>query len=62
MPDRAVPDAMAWRDHLVDDVLGWWMTHGPDPEYGGVLTCWDNAGTTLVSTTSTPGRRAAGPG
>nr|WP_238357000.1 AGE family epimerase/isomerase [Kribbella italica] len=26
------------------------MTHGPDPEYGGVLTCWDNAGTTLVST------------
>ncbi|MGC4937230.1 AGE family epimerase/isomerase [Kribbella sp. DT2] len=39
-----------WRDHLVDDVLGWWMTHGPDPDHGGVLTCWDNAGTTLVST------------
>lgn len=49
MPDP-VPETTAWRDHLVDDVLGWWMTHGPDPEHGGVLTCWDNAGTTLVST------------
>lgn len=38
-----------YRDHLVDDVLAWWMAHGPDPDHGGVLTCWDNAGTRLVS-------------
>ncbi|TWD80225.1 N-acylglucosamine 2-epimerase [Kribbella amoyensis] len=43
-----MPDPYA--RHLVDDVLGWWMENGPDREYGGVLTCWDNAGTTLVST------------
>ena len=42
---RCLTDGLA-SHHLVDDVLGWWMTHGPDPEYGGVLTCWDNAGTT----------------
>lgn len=39
---------MSYRDHLVDDVLAWWTTHGPDHEHGGVLTCWDNAGTRLV--------------
>jgi N-acylglucosamine 2-epimerase len=38
------------RRHLVDDVLGWWLRHGPDDTHGGVLTCWDNAGTKLVST------------
>ncbi|HZX07868.1 AGE family epimerase/isomerase [Kribbella sp.] len=43
------PDFIAVRNHLVDDVLGWWLTHGPDEKYGGVLTCWDNAGTSLVS-------------
>lgn len=48
MPE--VPDLSAGRTHLVDDVLAWWMNHGPDREYGGVQTCWDNAGTTLVST------------
>ena len=36
--------------HLVDDVLPWWVTHGPDERHGGVLTCWNNAGTELVST------------
>lgn len=36
--------------HLVDDVLAWWTEHGPDDQYGGVLTCWDNAGRTLRST------------
>ncbi|MEQ4207461.1 AGE family epimerase/isomerase [Actinopolymorpha sp. B9G3] len=36
--------------HLVDDVLAWWMAHGPDREHGGVFTCWNNAGTTRVST------------
>ena len=49
-PGTAVSELVACRNHLVDDVLGWWMTHGPDEEYGGVQTCWDNAGTTLVST------------
>ncbi|TWF77869.1 N-acylglucosamine 2-epimerase [Pseudonocardia hierapolitana] len=39
---------MRYRDHLVDDVLAWWVANGPDPEHGGVLTCWDNAGTRLV--------------
>lgn len=41
---------MRYRDHLVDDVLAWWAGHGPDHEHGGVLTCWDNAGTRLVAT------------
>lgn len=41
---------MRYRDHLVDDVLAWWAGNGPDHEHGGVLTCWDNAGTHLVST------------
>jgi N-acylglucosamine 2-epimerase len=40
---------MSYRDHLVDDVLAWWSTHGPDDAHGGVLTCWDNAGTRLVA-------------
>lgn len=48
MPD-AVPDTAWARRHLVDDVLGWWLRHGPDEEYGGVFTCWNNAGTERVS-------------
>jgi N-acylglucosamine 2-epimerase len=40
---------VSYRDHLVDDVLAWWAAHGPDHEHGGVLTCWDNAGTRLVA-------------
>ena len=36
--------------HLVDDVLAWWVAHGPDDQHGGVLTCWNNAGTELVTT------------
>ncbi|WP_219412391.1 AGE family epimerase/isomerase [Pseudonocardia nigra] len=39
-----------YRRHLVDDVLAWWAANGPDEEHGGVLTCWDNAGTRLVAT------------
>jgi N-acylglucosamine 2-epimerase len=38
-----------YRSHLVDDVLAWWAANGPDDVHGGVLTCWDNAGTRLVS-------------
>ena len=50
MPEATAAGLVAWRKHLVDDVLGWWMSHGPDARYGGVQTCWDNAGETLVST------------
>jgi N-acylglucosamine 2-epimerase len=35
--------------HLVDDVLGWWLTHGPDDRHGGVFTCWSNDGNRLLS-------------
>lgn len=42
--------ARLYRGHLVEDVLGWWFANGPDDEHGGVLTCWDNAMTGLVST------------
>ena len=38
------------RRHLVDDVLRWWLHHGPDDEYGGVFTCWENRGERRVST------------
>jgi N-acylglucosamine 2-epimerase len=37
-------------DHLVADVLAWWAANGPDPEHGGILTCWDNTGARLVAT------------
>ncbi|HEY0619053.1 MAG TPA: AGE family epimerase/isomerase [Kribbella sp.] len=50
MSDPQTSELVATRKHLVDDVLGWWMEHGPDTQYGGVQTCWDNAGKTLVST------------
>lgn len=43
-------ELIAYRKHLVDDVIDWWIRNGPDNEYGGVLTCWDNAGENLVST------------
>ena len=42
--------AQRYLDHLVNDILPWWLDHGPDPEAGGVWTCWDNAGSQLVST------------
>lgn len=48
MSERRLPDDV--RTHLTADVLAWWATHGPDDAHGGVLTCWDNAGTRLVST------------
>jgi N-acylglucosamine 2-epimerase len=48
MPEHTERSA-AYRRHLVDDVLAWWMANGPDDVHGGVLTCWDNAGTRLVS-------------
>ncbi|WP_157180712.1 AGE family epimerase/isomerase [Actinopolymorpha alba] len=41
---------MDLRSHLVDDVLSWWLRHGPDLEHGGVFTCWDNRGAHLIST------------
>ncbi len=41
---------MDLRQHLFDDVLAWWLTRGPDDQYGGVFTCWDNRGVRLLST------------
>lgn len=38
-----------YRRHLVQDVMGWWLEHGPDDELGGVLTCWSNDGSRLLS-------------
>jgi N-acylglucosamine 2-epimerase len=40
----------SFRAHLENDVLAWWLANGPDRKYGGVLTCFSNAGGTLVST------------
>lgn len=37
------------RRHLQDDVLAWWLAHGPDDEFGGVFTCWSNNGEDLLS-------------
>jgi N-acylglucosamine 2-epimerase len=45
-----MPDPGFYRSHLENDVLAWWLANGPDPEYGGVRTCFANFGDTLVST------------
>src|ERR1700754_2561108 len=45
-----MPDRGFYRAHLENDVLGWWLGHGPDAEYGGVRTCFANTGGALVST------------
>ncbi|HET6500666.1 MAG TPA: AGE family epimerase/isomerase [Amycolatopsis sp.] len=45
-----MPDPGFYRRHLEDDVLAWWLAHGPDPESGGVRTCFANSGDTLLST------------
>lgn len=37
-------------DHLVHDVLAWWLRNAPDRTHGGVFTCWDNSGDRLLST------------
>ena len=38
-----------YRRHLVDDVLAFWLQHAVDETYGGVLSCWNNQGTQLIS-------------
>ncbi|MFB9838355.1 hypothetical protein, partial [Actinoallomurus acaciae] len=43
-------DARFYREHLENDVLAWWLAHGPDRERGGVRTCFANSGDALVST------------
>jgi N-acylglucosamine 2-epimerase len=45
-----MPDRGFYRAHLENDVLAWWLAHGPDAEYGGVRTCFANTGGALVST------------
>jgi len=42
--------AFDFKAHLLDDVLPWWLSHGPDVRRGGVFTCWSNDSQTLVST------------
>jgi N-acylglucosamine 2-epimerase len=41
--------AAFYRDALLGDVLPFWLRHGIDPEYGGILTCLDRDGS-LVDT------------
>ncbi len=45
-----MPEYAAVVDHLVHDVLAWWLRDAPDRTHGGVFTCWDNAGERLLST------------
>lgn len=42
--------ARRYYDELVKNVLPWWLENGPDLQYGGVFSCWNNLGTTLAST------------
>ena len=39
-----------YRRHLQEIILPFWMKRAVDHQHGGVYTCFDNAGTTLVST------------
>lgn len=39
---------MDLRLHLIHDVVPWWL-RSVDEVHGGIHTCWDNAGETLVS-------------
>jgi N-acylglucosamine 2-epimerase len=43
-------DAGFYRAHLENDVLAWWLSHGPDRELGGVRSCFANSGDTLAGT------------
>ncbi len=36
--------AALYRDTLLDDVMPFWLQHGLDREYGGILTCLDRDG------------------
>jgi N-acylglucosamine 2-epimerase len=38
-----------YRDGLLNDVMPFWLTHAPDQEFGGVLTCLDRDGTVIDS-------------
>jgi N-acylglucosamine 2-epimerase len=38
-----------YRDGLLDDTIPFWLRHGADPEYGGILTCLDRDGSLLDS-------------
>jgi hypothetical protein len=54
-----MPDRGFYRSHLEDDVLGWWLAHGPDTESGRVRTGYATRTTRWSAATSTPGRKAA---
>jgi N-acylglucosamine 2-epimerase len=36
-----------YRDTLLNDVLPFWLRHGPDREHGGILTCLDRDGSVV---------------
>ncbi|HPK71581.1 MAG TPA: hypothetical protein PLN93_06545, partial [Vicinamibacterales bacterium] len=38
-----------YRDGLLQDTVPFWLRHGADPEYGGIMTCLDRDGS-LVDT------------
>lgn len=44
-PARAAVLRDTYRDGLLGDVVPFWLAHGLDREYGGVLTCLDRDGT-----------------
>ncbi|MCP5517778.1 MAG: AGE family epimerase/isomerase [Verrucomicrobiales bacterium] len=39
--------ASCYRDTLLDDVVPFWLRHGPDREHGGLFTCLDRDGTVI---------------
>ena len=36
-----------YRDGLLEDTLPFWLTHGADPDPGGIMTCLDRDGSVL---------------
>lgn len=36
-----------YRDCLLNDSIPFWMTHGVDPQFGGIMTCLDRDGSVL---------------
>lgn len=41
-------DAGFYRDHLLGDIVPFWLRHGIDSESGGLFTCLHDDGTRLL--------------
>ncbi len=41
------PDAVLYRDTLLDNVIPFWLQHGIDREHGGIMTCVDRDGSII---------------